>query len=758
MPAVQDQQEPASSIAPVSNAAPHRVFLMVNSFETGGSERQFVSLAQSLHAQRFALSLGCIQTKGPLRDLFGEVPRFKLGGSVYGWKSWHSRWQLARHLRRNKIQIAHAFDFYTNLTLVPAARAAGVPVIIGSQRQLGDLLTSGQRRLQKLAFQLCDVVVCNSRAAAAKLAADGFPAGKIRIIGNALAAEAFAAAEPLLPKAPGTLRVGMVARMNSEAKNHRVFLKAAATLAQQFPSVEFVLAGDGPLRPALEAEAASLGITYQVGFLGDRRDIPAVMASLDLLLAPSDSESLSNVILESMAGGVPVVATNVGGNPELVNNDRGLLVPPRNAEALAQAATQLLADTERRTRLGGNARQFCIERFSAASITRAYEDLYEQLLSEKTRSKTPSPLRKKSPGKLRVAFVGPSLNYVGGQSVQLDLLLKGWAENSPVDATFIPVDPSFPVGLRWAQRIPGLRTIVRTPFYVAGLWRGLRDVDIAHIFSASYSSFLVAPTPAWMVARIRGKKTLIHYHSGEARDHLRNSWIARSILRRVDRIVTPSGYLTAVFREFGLHAEAVPNIVDFSQFQYRERKPLRPHLLCTRGFHPYYCVDVVVRAFGLVQKEFPDATLDLVGGGPVEAEIRALVSDLQLEDCVKFCGVAARREIGCYYDRADIFVNASRLDNMPVSVLEAYASGLPVVTTSPEGMDYFVHHERTGLLSLVGDPKALAANVMRVLRDSGLAESLIAGGLEQMQHYSWDVVGRQWLQIYESLAPVKKAL
>ncbi|PYV78295.1 MAG: hypothetical protein DMG93_22605 [Acidobacteria bacterium] len=123
-----------------------RVFLMLNSFETGGSERQFVSLAKSLDAERFTLSLGCIQTKGPLRDLFGEVPRFKLGGSVYGWKSWHSRWRLARHLRKKRIQVAHAFDFYTNLTLVPAAFAARVPVIIGSQRQLGDLLTPGQRK------------------------------------------------------------------------------------------------------------------------------------------------------------------------------------------------------------------------------------------------------------------------------------------------------------------------------------------------------------------------------------------------------------------------------------------------------------------------------------------------------------------------------------------------------------------------------------------------------------------------------------
>src|SRR6266481_3480298 len=163
-----------------------RVFLMINSFETGGSERQFISLAKSLDDRQFALKLGCIQTKGPLRNLFGEVPRFRLGGSVYGWKSWQSRWQLSRHLRREQIQIAHAFDFYTNLTLIPAARLAGVPVVIGSQRQLGDLLTPAQFRTQQVAFRWCDAVVCNSRAGADWLAADGMSRNKLFVIGYAL--------------------------------------------------------------------------------------------------------------------------------------------------------------------------------------------------------------------------------------------------------------------------------------------------------------------------------------------------------------------------------------------------------------------------------------------------------------------------------------------------------------------------------------------------------------------------------------------
>jgi L-malate glycosyltransferase len=352
--------------------------------------------------------------------------------------------------------------------------------------------------------------------------------------------------------------------------------------------------------------------------------------------------------------------------------------------------------------------------------------------------------------KMKVAIIAASLRYVGGQAVQADLLLRHWQGDAEIEAKLIPIDPVFPRGLRWIERIPGLRTIVREPLYLWEVWRGLEGSDVAHIFSAGYWSFLIAPAPAWWIARLRGKKSLIHYHSGEARDHLQRFRSARSVLGKVDAIVVPSRYLVDVFAEFGLQAEAVANVVDLTQFSFRERRPLRPHLVCTRGFSPYYCVDVVVRAFAELIKTFPDARLDLVGGGPLEAEIRALVAELKLTG-VNFTGVASREEIGKYYDAADIFINASRLDNMPVSVMEAFAAGTPVVTTSPECMPYLVEHEKTGLLSPVGDPAALAANVVRLLRESELAASLAKNAYEESRKYEWGLVRQQWIDVYRRM-------
>jgi glycosyltransferase involved in cell wall biosynthesis len=352
--------------------------------------------------------------------------------------------------------------------------------------------------------------------------------------------------------------------------------------------------------------------------------------------------------------------------------------------------------------------------------------------------------------RLRVCIVAPSLRYVGGQSVQADLLLRHWQNDPDIDISFLAVDPPLPRALAWAESIPGLRTILREPIYFCHLWRGLKDVDIAHIFSASYWSFLLAPTPAWLFSKSRHSKTLINYHSGEARDHLQRFRSAKFVLSHVDKIVVPSGYLVDVFREFGLSASAVPNIVDLSQFRYRERNSLRPHLVCTRGFSPYYSVDVVVRAFAEVKKEYPEAQLDLVGNGPLEGDVRKLVADLNLTG-VNFTGVVSHREIGKYYDQADIFINSSWLDNMPLSVIEAFAAGTPVVTTSPECMPYLVQHERTGLLSPVGDEKALAANVIRLLRDSALAARLAQNAHHESQNYTWEAVREQWLNTYRGL-------
>lgn len=373
------------------SAAPVNLFLMINTFETGGSERQFTVLAQNIGSSRFKPYLGCISRRGPLAENFRDVPQFPLGGSLFGWKSLRTRLSLSRNLRSHKIQVAHAFDFYTNLTLIPAARLARVPVVIGSHRQLGDLMTAAQFRAQAAAFRWCDAVVCNSQAAADRLASAGVSRDKLVVIGNALPTAAFEAATPAVPRRIGTLRIGMIARMNAHYKNHAGFLRIAAEVQKRLSNspIEFLLAGDGPLRAELEQQAAALGLGNRAIFLGDRRDISAVLASIDVALLTSDSESLSNVILEAMAAALPVVAYNVGGNPELLGDQRGILVPAGRESEFAGAVVQLLSDLVRRQQIGNRALQFAQENFSLSRVIQRYADLYTTLL-EKKRGRNPA--------------------------------------------------------------------------------------------------------------------------------------------------------------------------------------------------------------------------------------------------------------------------------------------------------------------------------------------------------------------------------
>ena len=359
------------------------LFMMVNTLERGGTERQFVTMARALAECDFEVGLGCLVCRGEFVESLPGIREFPPRGKLFLPYSLYQRLLLASHLRRRGTVIAHSFDFYANLMLIPAARLAGVPVVIGSHRQLGDLLTPLQFRAQNIILRMCDRIVCNSRAATARLQKSGLGEQKVTVIPNALPHSAFAETIPAMPSVPGVVRIGMIARMNDRSKNHVVFLRAAARLAAKVECAEFVLVGDGPLRAELETVARDLELGSRVRFLGDRHDIREVLASLNITVLPSSSESSSNAIVESMAAGVPVVASDVGGNAELIQDgETGFLVQPEE-RAFTVALERLLLDPELRGRFGQQAKAYASTHHNLETIRRRYEELYQSLLAEK---------------------------------------------------------------------------------------------------------------------------------------------------------------------------------------------------------------------------------------------------------------------------------------------------------------------------------------------------------------------------------------
>ena len=216
--------------------------------------------------------------------------------------------------------------------------------------------------------------------------------------------------------------------------------------------------------------------------------------------------------------------------------------------------------------------------------------------------------------------------------MQADRLVAAWAGDPDVKAWLVPINPVPPAPFNRALSVKYLRTLVTQLTYWPLLIRELRRADVVHVFSASYFSFLLAPLPAVLVARLLGKPVVMNYRSGQAPDHLRRSAITRATLRHVDRNVVPSRFLRDVFSPFGIDAEVIPNIVDVDRFAFRQREPLCPKILSTRNFEDLYNVACTLRAFAVVLREFPEATLTLVGDGSTGASLRALASELGLSD------------------------------------------------------------------------------------------------------------------------------
>ncbi len=346
----------------------------------------------------------------------------------------------------------------------------------------------------------------------------------------------------------------------------------------------------------------------------------------------------------------------------------------------------------------------------------------------------------------KIALVVASLDILGGQGVQARTLLEG-LEAEGYAVRLIPINPAFPKGLRWLRRIPCLRTLLNQVLYLPSLV-ALRHVDTVHVFSASYWSFLLAPVPAMLMGRLYGKRVLLNYHSGEAEDHLAH-WgvLVHPWLRLADEIVVPSAYLQRVFACYGYDSRVIGNVVDTSCFRYRERTSLRPRLLSTRNFEPHYRVDVIIRAFALLRARYPEATLTVAGVGSEEQRLRRLAATLAPQ-AIRFAGRVEPRNMPGLYDAADIFINASVVDNQPLSVLEAFAAGLPVVSTATGDIAFMVRDGETGLLVGPNDPSAMADAVAGLLENPERAIQMARGARAEVERRTWPYIREEWAAAY----------
>jgi L-malate glycosyltransferase len=358
------------------------------------------------------------------------------------------------------------------------------------------------------------------------------------------------------------------------------------------------------------------------------------------------------------------------------------------------------------------------------------------------------PRAASAPGRVgtRVVLVAASLDILGGHGVEATLLQEA-LQSEGYEVSYLPINPRFPRLLAGLRQVPYARTTLNQALYLRSLAR-LREADVVHVFSASYWSFLLGPVPAVLAARALGKRLVLHYHSGEAEDHLAH-WGRRvhPWLRLAHAIVVPSEYLRAVFARHGHPARVIPNVVDLDRFRWRERPAGRLRLLSTRSLERHYGVHHTLDAFALLKARWPEATLTLAGCGSQEAALRARACELGLSG-VRFLGRVEPVDMPALCEASDVFVNSSLVDNQPVSILEAFAAGLPVVTTPTGAIAEMVRHRETGLLVPPGDPRAMAGAVAELLAEPELGRRLARAAHQEVAAYTWPRVRAAWAEVY----------
>ncbi|HEU4854213.1 MAG TPA: glycosyltransferase family 4 protein [Nitrosospira sp.] len=353
---------------------------------------------------------------------------------------------------------------------------------------------------------------------------------------------------------------------------------------------------------------------------------------------------------------------------------------------------------------------------------------------------------------LRIGLVGPLPPPSGGmanQTLQLAKLLRG--EDIVVEL----IQVNNPYRPHWVGRLKGIRAGFRLLPYLVHLWLSASRVQLFHVMANSGWSWHLFAAPAIWIARIRGKPVVINYRGGEADAFFSKAffWIEPS-LRQADAIIVPSGFLESVFGKRGFSTSVVPNIIDLSRFgaEAHPAPPLQtdfPHIIVTRNLEPIYDNATALRAFNIVKRAFPAARLTVAGSGPDRPVLEELACRLGVSDAVTFTGRLDNEGMAAVYRGANVMINPSLADNMPISMLEALASGVPVVSTDVGGIPHLVEHGKTALLVPPRNPEAMADAVLALLNDPVKAAQFRKAGIESVQRYTWPNVRDRLLCVYE---------
>jgi glycosyltransferase involved in cell wall biosynthesis len=350
---------------------------------------------------------------------------------------------------------------------------------------------------------------------------------------------------------------------------------------------------------------------------------------------------------------------------------------------------------------------------------------------------------------LHLGLVGPLPPPSGGMAMQTLQLARLLGED---DLEVELLQTNAPYSPKIIEKVKGLRALFRLVPYLWRVWCLAGRVNVIHLMANSGWSWQLFAAPVIWIGWLRRTPVIVHFHGGEAREYLARSfaWVKLS-LARASSLIVPSGFLQQVFSECGLASAVIPNAIDLDQFYPSSPAESRPTftVVITRNLEPIYGLDTAIRAIAIAREQIPNIKLKIAGSGHQRRELERLVDTLDLGRCITFLGRLESKEVVALYHCADAMLNPSTVDNMPISVLEAMACGVPVVSTDVGGVPYIVRDGKTAVLVAPGNEQEMAEAIISLCNNQVLRTSLAENGRREVSKYGWPTVRPQWLALYQ---------
>ena len=728
----------------------HKVLYVITGLHVGGAEKVLLNLTAHLDRERYD-PVVCTLVGGALMPAFE-----RLGIRVHniGMRGrWDVRvlWRFWRVLRTERPVIVHSHLFHSDVLSRILGRLAGIPLIVNTFHMLE--ASRHQRFYQDLdraSLGWSDAQLAVSEEVRGSIARlERLDETRIHVIPNGV--ESPRTCDPTvrhhLRQRLGVSEhapfIGIVSRLEEPRKGHRILFEAVSELVRQFPSLHCVVVGDGPARKGLEAYVRERTLSEHISFVGESSDVFQWLGALDVFILPSLLEGSPMVVLEAMAAGCPIITTPVGGVPEAITHEQtGLLVPPGDSQALTNAIERLLQDRPLARRLGIAARQVFQERFEIGHTTRQTMDWYDGLISQRLNRR------------LKMLLVATTFDS-GGVTTYLDnligqlpadrfevLLACGMDDlqaehlqrlgitHSPVCLTK-PVRPLTDLRALWQlvrlirrERVDVVHTHMSKSDLVAGLAARLCGLPVVSV-STAHGPLRLRSAP-WIVQRFfDGLERLVY----------------RGV---VDRVISVSrsttGELLRKRKVVRQQVVTIPNGIPRRTPVTAERRgeirrrlgvaPEQPLIVMVSRLAEPKAPDVLIDSMQRVAQRWPRAVCLIAGDGPQREPLRARIRRLGLEDTVQLLG--HRNDVHDLLDACDIFTLSSHSEGLSMSVLEAMASGCPIVASDVGGMEELIAHGRTGVLVAAGDTPALADALEALIQNPALRQSLGRAAREQV--------------------------